>query len=728
MPSVVGPLPCLNERLRDVTARRCSVVLAVAALLLALPAAAAPATAHAADTPTTHRGDNYPSSVSTGPTADKPQSKLWHHDGSWWALMISDSDDKVHVFRLRSDHEWEDTGTVVDHRTTARGDALEDGSQVYVASRTSSGSLRMARLSYDESGGKYRLDDGYPVPIASGGAESVTIARDSEKRLWATYTQDSKVWVTHSEGSDGEWAEPFEPPVGDTDIDSDDISSIVELDGKVGVMWSDQESDKFRFVTHDDSHDPTEGWGELETALSGNNMADDHLNLRNIDSTSDGRLFAAIKTSQGDGSEPDDAPSIMVLERSPGGDWTSHVYSTVADKATRPVLAIDEANRRIFVMATAPEGGGTIYYKTASLDDISFGPGRGEPFMEWDGADLNDATTTKQTVNASTDLVVLASDESDDRYYHTELDISEGEDPPDGDPPDTEPPSVPDGLDAARSASSTVELSWERSTDNEAVTGYGVYRDGELIATTADPGYTDDDAPGGESYSYEVDAIDEAGNRSDRSDPVEVIAAAITLRGSSFAANPTATRLTVAAPAGAAAGNTLVASLDVRGNTTITPPAGWKLLRRDVRGTVMTKATYYRRTASTEPSSYTWRLSSSRAASGGILSYAGVNSVTPVDAFGGRVNAASKSLTAPSITTVTPSTRLIGLFGTAVSTTVAPPSDMAEVGEARSTAGSYKVTSEAAEVARAPTGATGRRSATAANSAANIGHMVALRP
>ena len=81
---------------------------------------------------------------------------------------------------------------------------------------------------------------------------------------------------------------------------------------------------------------------------------------------------------------------------------------------------------------------------------------------------------------------------------------------------DTVAPSAPTGLAASANASQ-VSLSWSASVDNVAVTGYQVFRDGVMIADTANTGYADRDAVDGVAYDYSVDAYDAAGNVSPRS-------------------------------------------------------------------------------------------------------------------------------------------------------------------------------------------------------------------
>ncbi len=94
---------------------------------------------------------------------------------------------------------------------------------------------------------------------------------------------------------------------------------------------------------------------------------------------------------------------------------------------------------------------------------------------------------------------------------------------------DVDPPSVPASVSVAAAATSTVlsiastTVSWETSTDNIAVAGYYVYRDGALISTsTAVTGvsYVDWVSPG--TYFYTVAAYDAAGNLSARSSPARI--------------------------------------------------------------------------------------------------------------------------------------------------------------------------------------------------------------
>jgi len=80
---------------------------------------------------------------------------------------------------------------------------------------------------------------------------------------------------------------------------------------------------------------------------------------------------------------------------------------------------------------------------------------------------------------------------------------------------DTTPPTAPTGLTATfNSTTNAIDLSWTAATDNVAVTGYRIYRDGGLTPINTVNGTTFSDAGLSGTHSYGVTAIDAAGNES----------------------------------------------------------------------------------------------------------------------------------------------------------------------------------------------------------------------
>lgn len=90
---------------------------------------------------------------------------------------------------------------------------------------------------------------------------------------------------------------------------------------------------------------------------------------------------------------------------------------------------------------------------------------------------------------------------------------------------DTTAPSVPGGLRSTGTASGSVSLAWDASSDDVGVTGYNVYRGGAQIASPSGTSFTDTGLSSGTTYSYTVKARDAAGNLSGASNTVNATTA-----------------------------------------------------------------------------------------------------------------------------------------------------------------------------------------------------------
>jgi hypothetical protein len=321
----------------------------------------------------------------------------------------------------------------LDERNTSEADVLWDGAHLYVASSSDSvAGIRLFRYRYDRRARRYRPDSGFPVEIGTGAGptEGVVLAKDGAGRLWITFAregtgnEDGRVYVAHSTVSDSAWVAPFGLPFPQAaNISADDISAIVAFEGRVGVMWSNQTDQKIYFATHVDA-DPTTSW-TLDVALGGPLSSDDHLNLKSLQADPAGRVFAVVKTSLDEAPTPDPGSAQVRLLILGQGGWAQHVFGTVANDHTRPIVLTDQRRRRLYVFATSPTlagaGAQTIYYKETSLQNPSFAPGPGRSFIQSSaGDDINDPTSTKQDLSRAPSLVVLASDNAD--YWHNVLD------------------------------------------------------------------------------------------------------------------------------------------------------------------------------------------------------------------------------------------------------------------------------------------------------------------
>jgi chitodextrinase len=90
--------------------------------------------------------------------------------------------------------------------------------------------------------------------------------------------------------------------------------------------------------------------------------------------------------------------------------------------------------------------------------------------------------------------------------------------PPSSPPPppatDSTAPTVPAGVTATTRTATSIALTWQASKDDVGVTGYGLYRGGSPVGTTAATTWIFSGLSCGTSYTLAVDAYDATGNRS----------------------------------------------------------------------------------------------------------------------------------------------------------------------------------------------------------------------
>jgi chitodextrinase len=75
-------------------------------------------------------------------------------------------------------------------------------------------------------------------------------------------------------------------------------------------------------------------------------------------------------------------------------------------------------------------------------------------------------------------------------------------------------PGVPPGLTAVYITCTSITLRWDKATDNVAVKGYNIYRNGRKLVSTSSTSYTNKGLTPGWTYTYSIRAYDAAGNMS----------------------------------------------------------------------------------------------------------------------------------------------------------------------------------------------------------------------
>jgi PKD repeat protein len=452
------------------------------------------------------------------------------------------------------------------------------------------------------------------------------------------------------------------------------------------------------WATHKDGDPATaSGSWKLQPALRGKGQADDHVNLKTLQADSTGRVFAAVKTSLNDTSSDKTLPQLLLLVFKPGtGTFSSSTISTVADCVSRPQIVLDTQNNLVRAFQTAPPTSvsscaysgvsGSIYEKTASMDNPVFTAGRGTPIIQSaSSSNMNDVTTSKQSVNSSTGLVVLASDNVAMRYWFSDRSLGA-----------VTPPAAPTASFTATPTSGNAPLtvSFTDTSTGSPTSWAWTFGDGGT-STAQNPSRTYTTAG---TYTAKLTATNSSGSTTAAT--TITVGTAPPAGGVTVVASSTASMTTAAAavelakPAGTAAGDVLVASITADYNPTMASvPAGWtpmvNALSINSSSSAGSRAfAYYHVVGASDPASYSWTLSTAVKWGGGITAYRGVNTTTPLDTP--VVNAVNTTYTAtsiagPSVTTVSNGAMLIGGIACDCSSpVVTPPTGWTERWEAPS--------------------------------------------
>ena len=352
---------------------------------------------------------------------------------------------------------WTDTSTVLETRTRVDMDTLWDGTHLYV-------------LSTPKSGGT--MPRPTPPPCCAGTPSStgldgrrrdaVTIAerpdllpgidKDSTGMLWVTYTTgipgvdprtDPTADAARRQGDDHPLAARRRPELGDAVPAADagnnddstvtfdpvkdaggqpssDIAAVVSFDGnKMGVLWSNQRTEKVHWATHVDGADD-QAWATSVAYNQPKGPTTTSTSSRSPVATpaASSRWPRPRTPLRGRADQP-------ALPQPRQGSGPRGCSPTVADNVTRAsVVDRRRAPRPLRVR------GRTLLRRRHDLlqeDHVGqppFGRGQGTPFISSAAhPEANNVTSTKQTVSSATGLLALAGDDQTRTYLYNRIDL-----------------------------------------------------------------------------------------------------------------------------------------------------------------------------------------------------------------------------------------------------------------------------------------------------------------
>jgi hypothetical protein len=374
-------------------------------------------------------------------TGVEAESKLFYTaDGNWWGVLGTDNPTAgVFLYHL-VDHQWQQVLQFPGSDPWMKADVLYNSAaaKVYVSLRDSkslTGNPRVSLMyvySYG-SDGTWTRDSG-PTTITKKNPRNLTIARDSQGRMWTTYQNTGHIVVGSTQPGGTTFTFSNLPW---TSVASKDTSAVVsfgtESTGyKIGVMWDDTLTKKYMFAWRNDS-DPVGSAWNIETAygdgvggcptLTTSECANYHISLR----SNGDDVYAALKLLSQTSSNPLD-PMIVLVHRDVLGGRGSSTVSYNKTNASRQILLLAPAQDRVYVIAESPKSG--LFVWETSLQFPAFDP---MAYRTWAIPNQNlheNPTSTKQPISVNGDVVVESSQGSIYQYWRNEFSVFEPPPPP----------------------------------------------------------------------------------------------------------------------------------------------------------------------------------------------------------------------------------------------------------------------------------------------------------
>ncbi|HSR22529.1 MAG TPA: fibronectin type III domain-containing protein, partial [Candidatus Eisenbacteria bacterium] len=292
----------------------------------------------------------------------------------------------------------------------------------------------------------------------------------------------------------------------------------------------------------------------------------------------------------------------------------------------------------------------------------------------------------------------------------------------------TPPPPVISGVQASGIGASGATITWTTDTASDTTVQYGTTTSyGSSASSTALVTSHSQALSGLQAstlYHYRVQSMDAFGQVGASGDQTFTTSSAPAVVPAFRSAATVTNGTTVSRPGGAAAGDLLLATLEVDEDpATVTGPAGWTRLLDTVGAPGTAEAfhtqVWWKLAGASEPASYTWTVSGTPWVDIGLLAYSGVSQASPIDVSSGRYAGSTATPVTDSVTTSGPSELVVALFVNFASGSWTAGSGMTRRYDFDS--------NEAQDALQAAAGTTGSRTATSSTSGPTTAQIVVLR-
>jgi hypothetical protein len=277
------------------------------------------------------------------------QSKVFYHDGKWWALAILTEVSDWYIWKHDAGTNTWTPATLVTTSSSRIPDALldADNNRLFVMLSHDS-KPDFLRFSY--SGGVWTIDGGFPLRLSDftdDDANRVSLVRAKNGKLWLFRIAGTSLQAKNSADNGATWSAAFTVKNGLNNSGvTDAVAFTAAAENYVGVAYGEQDAtgSRFGFLKHRDV-DTHEVWTDESASLtlSGSAHATNEISLTADDANN---LFLL---TQNLGASSGEANNTLFKRSASNNTWQAFSVNTSAAWKS-PALALHPGNDALHVM------------------------------------------------------------------------------------------------------------------------------------------------------------------------------------------------------------------------------------------------------------------------------------------------------------------------------------------------------------------------------------------
>ena len=351
------------------------------------------------------------------------QSKVFYHDGKWWAVAYDSTQGSWYIYRF-DNPAWV-ASKAVQLSADNSLDVLMDSAtnKLYILSSHTAKS-RFRRFTY--RAGVWNLDAGFPkvfeAYINPNGNNPLSLAKAKNGDLWSFRVNGNRKLQAKVSSNDGNtWAvNQTIKTIPQLNATTDAVAFSDGVNNYIGVGYAEpgNVSSTFGFLYHKDG-DPLATWTDQTAALTyfGTERAQNEISMT-VDQHNNVYMFT--RTFGGVTGNPRNT----LYMRSAAGTWTAFNVNPIGGKGwVSPALAIDQENHRLVVMGIN-QNSNRAEYKTGVLgagSDLQTAPFT--IFLQNGSDHFQNLSAPVQAVNAAMGLMTTAGDTTKRDTWYSRLTI-----------------------------------------------------------------------------------------------------------------------------------------------------------------------------------------------------------------------------------------------------------------------------------------------------------------